>query len=179
MSESEPARASRASSTQQPHQRTWHNIFTLPGPLRQLFNQFPLATYPANTLPSNIVLSPKDNTLYIFANSSDAARGLPSLNPTCLKYQTYLRLRDIPFRTISSNNHASPSGALPFLLPSTNDQTHSAPVTSSSLRRWVDSQSSSKNPIDTALEVHQALLDHRLRRAWVRQITDEVGEIKH
>lgn len=74
-----PKRASRAS---------W---FDVPAPLARLFRRFPLVTYPANDLP---VRSPKNRhlpTLYVFASEHDALKGLPSFNPSCLKWQVCIQ----------------------------------------------------------------------------------------
>ncbi|GAM85926.1 hypothetical protein ANO11243_039360 [Dothideomycetidae sp. 11243] len=144
----------------------WSSIFALPGPLRELFNHFPLITYAANPLPAgtNALPSSSENALYIFATPSDASRGLPSLNPTCLKHQTYLRLKGVEVRTIVSNNHASPSGSLPFLLPTKGAKA----VPASGLRKWAEG--GTPYPAQAKLDVHLALLDHRLRRAWLYQL---------
>lgn len=152
-----------STSTTASSQRGWSSIFALPGPLRRLFSHFPLVTYQSNLLPARSRSTSSSHALYIFSTPSDASSGLPSLNPTCLKHQTYLLLRDISIILIPATNHASPSGALPFLL--TSDQT---PIPSSRLRRWTDDASSTPSSSDPALEVHAALLEHRLRRAWVR-----------
>lgn len=108
----------------------------IPGPLQRLFDHFPLATYPANELPARSPRPSSLPTLYIFASEEDAARGNPSFNPSCLKWQvrlpsflpvsilainhtrqTLLRLSRLPHLTSPSTNHASPTGTLPFLLP--------------------------------------------------------------
>lgn len=42
--------------------------------------------------------------------------GLPSLSPFCLKLQTYLRMRAIPFRCVSGENPAKgPKGKIPWI----------------------------------------------------------------
>ncbi|KAF2154698.1 hypothetical protein K461DRAFT_319223 [Myriangium duriaei CBS 260.36] len=160
------------SSAASPQQgKSWASIFSLPAPLRDLFNQFPLRTYASNPLPSGTVLpSTSTNTLYIFSNPSSVPNA-PSLNPTCLKHQTYLSLRGIQYVSLPANNHASPSGSLPFLLPaSSTDSPRPAPVTAASLRRWADDYAGVKDKDDVQLDVHAALLDHRLRRAWLYQL---------
>ncbi|KAI0171311.1 hypothetical protein BJ166DRAFT_589385 [Pestalotiopsis sp. NC0098] len=154
-----PKRASRAS---------W---FDVPAPLARLFRRFPLVTYPANDLP---VRSPKNRhlpTLYVFASEHDALKGLPSFNPSCLKWQTFLKLAGVEFRLISSTNHASPTGALPFLItPSTpSDFGSQVPVPSNKLERYALDHGAQKVPdVDTLrLEAYQSLLDHRIRNAWL------------
>ena len=55
-------------------------------------------------------------------------------------YQAYMMFKDIDFVTISSNNHASPTGALPFLLPassSNNPGEAVLPVPSTRIERWI------------------------------------------
>ena len=61
------------------------NIFTVPTPIRQLFDQFPLQTYPSNELPYHA--HHKYHVLYVFATKEGAAAGAPSYNPACLKWQ--------------------------------------------------------------------------------------------
>lgn len=84
-----------------------------------------------------------------------------------------MKFSGIDFRIRASNNHASPSGALPFLLPASADTTSSKSVQtvpSAKLQRWCMNNSSS--PIeesgDLRYEAYLSLLDHRIRRAWVR-----------
>jgi len=72
-------------------------------------------------------------------NDDGAHRGLPSFNPGCLKWQAYLKFRNIPFVTVSSNNHASPNGALPFLLPAASSASPldvPSPISSHQIQRW-------------------------------------------
>lgn len=63
-------------------------LFSAPAPIRSLFQSFPLAVHPAEPLPARSpdvdALLPR---LYVFAHDADAARGLPSYNPSCLKWQ--------------------------------------------------------------------------------------------
>lgn len=57
-----------------------------------------------------------------------------------LERKEYLRFQGIDFVTVSSNNHASPTGALPFLLPSAGNAFPHAdaapPVPSNHIQRW-------------------------------------------
>ncbi|KAH7025868.1 uncharacterized protein B0I36DRAFT_365519 [Microdochium trichocladiopsis] len=92
--------------------------FSIPAPLARLFKKFPLLTYPPNELPARSPQQRDVATLYVFISDADALKGLPSYNPTCLKWQTFLRLAGIKdLQLAPSNNHASPNGALPFLIP--------------------------------------------------------------
>lgn len=66
----------------------------IPAPLQKLFARFPLYTYPANDLPARCP-RPRESsssnnslpTLFVFISDDDAAKGRPSFNPTCLKWQ--------------------------------------------------------------------------------------------
>lgn len=62
-------------------------IFEVPGPVRQLFDKFPLITYPANELPQRTPQRRGEHSLYIFTTWEGAQDGEPSFNPTCLKWQ--------------------------------------------------------------------------------------------
>ncbi|CAK7199015.1 hypothetical protein SEUCBS139899_001683 [Sporothrix eucalyptigena] len=189
----------------------------IPGPLQRLFDLVPLITYPANALPGDDAcglddsteISPLDllPTLYVFIDPADAAQGRASFNPTCLKWQTFLRFADIPVRVVSSSNHASPTGALPFLQParrrpSTQPKTSRTTTIEPPLRpipahdfptfvkkAAAECQSSSPNSspivIPSTLRDHprapayQSLLDTSLRRAWLHAVyLDEAPESK-
>lgn len=63
------------------------NIFSLPPPIKFLFNKVPLVIYPPNSIPARAVQPSKKARLYVFSTSEDAAAGRPSFNPTCLKWQ--------------------------------------------------------------------------------------------
>ena len=104
--------------------RSW---LQTPKPIRILFTYFPLRTLPANNLPAHTLPAPArgNHTLFIWtsADSHDVGGHLiPSFNPTCLKWQTYMLMHGVEFRVAASNNHASPSGALPFIIPAEGSQ---------------------------------------------------------
>ena len=85
--------------------------------------------------------------------------------------QAYLKFSNIEFRVAASSNHASPSGALPFLLPTQPDTLKPVqPVPSGKLQRWA--MNNSKAAIEESghlrYEAYLSLLDHRIRQAWVR-----------
>ncbi|KAJ4290464.1 hypothetical protein N0V90_010681 [Kalmusia sp. IMI 367209] len=148
-------------------------IFAVPAPIKQLFDRFPLQTYAANDLPQRAPRNRDAHTLYVFATEKGAAEGAPSYNPACLKWQAYLNFSDIDFQIASSNNHASPSGVLPFLLPASTDTSKSPPpVPSGKLQRWgMDNSSTAiEEPGDLRYEAYLSLLDHRIRRAWLYSI---------
>ena len=61
--------------------------------------------------------------------------------------QAYLKFRSIDFVTISSNNHASPTGALPFFLPASNSKNPGEallPVPSTRIERWIREKGAGK-----------------------------------
>jgi hypothetical protein len=80
-------------------------------------------------------------------------------------------LLDIPFISVPSNNHASPSGALPFLIPasSSNQTSPPVPIPSHKLLKWSSEEANLPSP-PTGLryDAYQSLLDVQIRRAWVR-----------
>ncbi|ROW13343.1 hypothetical protein VPNG_05452 [Cytospora leucostoma] len=95
--------------------RSW--VPHIPAPLQRLFDAVPLVTYPPNELPYRSPGATDLPTLHVFISEQDAARGLPSFNPSCLKWQAFLRIAGVQFHLRPSTNHASPTGALPFLQP--------------------------------------------------------------
>jgi metaxin len=68
-------------------QRTPRSLFAVPTPIKQLFDQFPLLTYPVNDLPQRAPQHRNTHVLYIFTSEDGALKGLPSYNPACLKWQ--------------------------------------------------------------------------------------------
>ncbi len=57
--------------------------------------------------------------------------------------QAYLKFMGIQFSIVSSNNHASPTGALPFLIPSSPMSTATkidAPIASTKLQLWAQAE---------------------------------------
>ena len=66
-----------------------------------------------------------------------------------------MRFKGIDFATISSNNHASPTGALPFLLPassSTNLGEAVLPVPSTRIDRWIREKNITMKTTDKSLD---------------------------
>ncbi|KAI0394657.1 putative mitochondrial outer membrane protein [Xylariaceae sp. FL0594] len=145
--------------------------FTIPAPLARLFKKFPLLTYPPNELPARSPDIRDIPTLYVFISDEDALKGLPSFNPSCLKWQTFLKLSGIDFRVRSSNNHASPTGALPFLLPPSPPPSgnHQPPIASNKLEQYAQDHGTIKKEADVnpRLDAYESLLDHRIRNAWL------------
>lgn len=73
-----------------------YSIFSIPAPLRELFDRFPVATYPSNDLPlrSHLTLRKEINgdkqpigKLFIWTTKEGARQNAASFNPTCLKWQ--------------------------------------------------------------------------------------------
>lgn len=88
-------------------------------------------------------------------------------------YQTFLRIAGVEVDIVPSTNHASPSGALPFLLPPTIAQSSARPaipLTGSKIERYTKDHSSHEIPADSSsrIEAYEALLSQSLRPAWVR-----------
>ena len=170
------------------HQPSARSIFDVPTPIKQLFDRFPLLTYPVNDLPQRAPQHRNAHVLHIFTTNEGSLRGVPSYNPACLKWQvrtrtycmlsrtsshilqTYLKFSQIDFRVASSSNHASPSGALPFLLPSQPDTLKPVqPVPSGKLQRWTMNNSGTaiEESEDHRYEAYLSLIDHQIRMAWV------------
>ncbi|KAI0540542.1 hypothetical protein GGR58DRAFT_511656 [Xylaria digitata] len=145
--------------------------FTIPAPLARLFKKFPLLTYPPNELPARSPDIRNVPTLYVFISDENALKGLPSFNPSCLKWQTFLKLADVDFCLRSSNNHASPTGALPFLLPPSTpgDSKSQRPIPSNKLEQYGLDNGKSKLPesLGARIEAYESLIDHRIRNAWL------------
>jgi hypothetical protein len=103
--------------------------------------------------------------------------------------QAYLKFSKIDFTIAAANNHASPSGALPFIIPASPEPyKHMQPVPSGKLQRWAmnNSKKAIEESEDLRYEAYLSLLDHRIRRAWVRstsctlpQHTDEKPAVLH
>ncbi|KAJ4984559.1 mitochondrial outer membrane protein [Stagonosporopsis vannaccii] len=154
-------------------QNASRSIFNVPAPIKQLFDRFPLVTYSTNDLPQRAPRQRDAHVLHIFTTNEGALKGSPSYNPACLKWQAYLKFSNIEHQLAASSNHASPSGALPFLLPAQPDTTkHVQPVPSGKLQRWTmnNSETAVEEPGDLRYEAYLSLLDHRIRRAWLYSI---------
>lgn len=84
----------------------------------------------------------------------------------------------MPFRIVSSTNHASPTGALPFLLPAHGDDT--SPVPAHKLHAYAlahGSSVTSEPAVDDDYQdpklvvgAYTALLDGPIRRAWLHAL---------
>ncbi|OAX77604.1 hypothetical protein ACJ72_08095, partial [Emergomyces africanus] len=87
----------------------------------------------------------------------------------------YLKFVGIAFETVASNNHASPTGALPFLLPAPSSAAVSVdplvPIPSNKIQKWAVEQShieaEAEQQQGVRFDVYSSLLDHRIRNAWL------------
>ncbi|KAF2762771.1 hypothetical protein EJ05DRAFT_506453 [Pseudovirgaria hyperparasitica] len=188
------------------------SFWRIPGPLKTLFEAVPLHTYPANPLPQRAAQSllrrrrrlssssssspsstpdaapPSTPSLWLWINP--AATDRLSFNPSCLRWQAYLAFLQIPVVLVPSNNHASPSGALPFLISNTDSSSSSGGggvVPSNKLRRWAEENSAvadgnnnnedednddptaaaQKREDDARHEAYISLVETSIRRAWL------------
>ncbi|KAL2855833.1 hypothetical protein BJY01DRAFT_203815 [Aspergillus pseudoustus] len=148
--------------------RRIRDFFTVPAPIKRVFDRFPLATYPSNELPHYSWPTRYRNRLFVFSDAAGARRGRPSFNPQCLKWQAYLKFVGIDFELVPSNNHASPSGVLPFLLPALPTGT-STPIPSGKLQKWAieEVHCEEEQQLNLRFEVYSSLLDNRIRNAWL------------
>ncbi|SPN97390.1 related to mitochondrial outer membrane protein (Sam35) [Cephalotrichum gorgonifer] len=150
------------------------SIFAIPAPLRRLFNHFPLRTTPETPLPARCAVTSSANLpiLFLFTTEDGARDGLPSFNPACLKWQTYLKMNGLDFTVRPSNNHASPSGALPFLLT---PAPAAEALPSSKLESYVSRTAANNNnrthhPRPSPARTHPSLLDSALRPAYLHAL---------
>ncbi|OJJ35174.1 hypothetical protein ASPWEDRAFT_496371 [Aspergillus wentii DTO 134E9] len=144
------------------------DFFSVPAPIKRIFDRFPLTTYPSNDLPHYQWSDKRSNRLFVFADAAGARRGRPSFNPQCLKWQAYLKFVGVEIETIPSNNHASPTGSLPFLLPALPTGTQT-PIPSGKLQKWAIEQvhCEEEQQLNIRFDVYSSLLDHRIRNAWL------------
>jgi metaxin len=162
-------------------------LFSVPAPIKRIFDRFPIVTYQPNDLPVNPSCgSAERNRLFVFTDAAGARRGAPSFNPQCLRwqvsileklrlpstndlrfFQAYLKFVGIDFDIVPSNNHASPTGALPYLIPTFPAGT--AAIPSNKLQKWAieEVHCEEEQQISVRFDVYASLLDHRIRNAWV------------
>ncbi|RMZ76456.1 hypothetical protein DV737_g4819, partial [Chaetothyriales sp. CBS 132003] len=149
---------------------------SLPAPVRQLFERFPLVTPTPNQLPQRSPRDRSEHVLYIFQDPWNASANAPSCNPSCLKWQAFLRFRRIKPHLRPSNNHASPSGALPFLLPASGGgEGPKSPVTANKLPAWVASQGNPVEDRHQREDAYAALIENDIRRAWLHTLYIDRG----
>ena len=63
------------------------SIWSLPPPVKRIFDKFPLITYEANELPARAPKDRRKHVMHVFTTGHDAKNGRPSFNPGCLKWQ--------------------------------------------------------------------------------------------
>ncbi|KAH8426232.1 putative mitochondrial outer membrane protein (Sam35) [Aspergillus melleus] len=155
------------------------DYLAIPAPIKRIFDRFPLVTLPPNDLPHSSGASRRGNGLFVFTDATGARRGRPSFNPQCLKWQAYLKFVGIDFDIIPSNNHASPTGALPFLLPAHPPQAN-GPIPSNKLQKWAIEQvhCEEEQQLDVRFEVYASLLDRRIRNAWLYSLYLDQGNFE-
>ncbi|KAF3933118.1 Metaxin-2 [Dactylella cylindrospora] len=187
-SASRPTTSSTAKSPSSKNDTTADSIFRAPKIIRVLFDTFPLYTHPIDPLPltsremrmtaAELEREKSSNTptLYIFSLPEDAEDCVPSFNPACLKWQTYLRIRGVDFRTVSSNNHASPSGSLPFLViekqrAKSSGRPSPKTIPASKLAKWIeDNADGSVSNVDLDspdCRAFTSLIETNIRDAWL------------
>ncbi|KAF4994882.1 hypothetical protein FDECE_12967 [Fusarium decemcellulare] len=144
--------------------------FTVPRPIRNLFDLFPLQVYGPEDLPVRAPATVRQRpTLYVFVEDEDALLGRPSYNPSCLKWQTVLRIAGVDVDIVPSNNHSSPSGALPYLLPPSSTPSKPSPLTGEKIHKYAREHAVHELPNVSSprLEAYQALLTQNIRPAWL------------
>lgn len=164
-SESQRSRKQHQRAPPPKQQSSW---FSLPSPIRQIFDTFPLVIYDDNKLPQRVPKARNQHTLHVFTvDHIDGAREF-SPNPACLKWQAFLLINNIPFQVVSANNHASPTGALPFLLPAQKlKEPQPQPIPASKILRWAETEGIKEEPLGIELEAYMSLIDQNIRNAWL------------
>ena len=84
-----------------------------------------------------------------------------------------MKIAGVDHDLVSSNNHASPTGVLPFLLPACSSSSQLSmdaplPVPSNKLSKYAaeHGEKVEESP-SIRYEAYQSLLDYRIRNAWV------------
>jgi metaxin len=157
--------------------------FQLPAPVKRIFDIFPLKTYPPNGLPHRSPKRRTDILLHIFTTTEGAYNSAPSFNPACLKWQVrdtssaredrvtdcnkaYLTFCGVDFKTAASNNHASPTGVLPFLTPASDSPP--SPIPANKILKWVNLRTGIADfSPGSRHEAYASLINHRIRSAWL------------
>lgn len=157
-------------------------------------HQAALRSFPSRLLPTELSSTKiptfiEDTESLCFQHQSRCRCGAPIFQPKLLEVagqnlesikdglvltttQTYLNIAGIDHRLISSNNHASPTGNLPFLLPSAQTsnsaQESIRPVPSAKFVKYATDHGGRIEEVSSiCYEAYQSLLDHRIRNAWV------------
>jgi len=87
-----------------------------------------------------------------------------------------MKFHGVPFSTRPANNHASPSGSLPFLLPAqTTGERPASPIPANKIARWVVSNGGREETAVRHEEAYMALIDHTIRNAWLYHLYLDEG----
>lgn len=84
-----------------------------------------------------------------------------------------MKFNGIEFKTVPSNNHASPTGALPFMISqqkSVSESTETTVIPSNKLAAWIEKHGYSLEEADmdsARAKAFLALVNAQLRDAWV------------
>jgi metaxin len=98
------------------------DLFSIPAPVKALFDKVPVLTYEPNELPHRTPRPTKLPALYVFIRQENAAAGRPSFNPSCLKWQVsfasqdrkdLLRIHRPSSRSLKSSINLSPQTTMP------------------------------------------------------------------
>lgn len=81
---SPPHSGDAVATTDKKGAKSW---FSIPTPLKRVFDQFPLIVYAENALPIRARRKGASNVFYIFTTEEDARFARASFNPSCLKWQ--------------------------------------------------------------------------------------------
>ncbi|EXV02263.1 hypothetical protein X797_004392 [Metarhizium robertsii] len=141
------------------------SIFAVPRPIRSLFKLFPLRTYEPEPLPARAPdqTRPRRKTIRLLIR-----RGC-SQGPA--KLQSHLF--EVAVDLVPSTNHASPSGALPFLLPPTTDSRPDIPLTGTNISHYAhkySSYSSVRESNSPRTEAYLSLIAQSIRPAWLHAL---------
>lgn len=78
----------------------------------------------------------------------------------------------VDHQLIASNNHASPTGVLPFLLPAQENGREKLPVPAGKMLKYGREHGRMVEEVPSMrYEAYQSLLDYRIRNAWVCLLT--------
>lgn len=87
--------------------------------------------------------------------------GLPNASPFCMKAETYLRYRGLPFRTVPSGPRRSPTGQIPFIV-------EDGQVVADSGAIIEHFEARQREPMDTSLDASQ-----RAAAFFIRELMED------
>jgi metaxin len=89
-----PGDANGRASSRSQVTRPGSSVFSIPLPVKRLFDKFPLVTYAPNDLPhpSSGAGKGRGHVLFLWTAHEDASERVASFNPNCLKWQVSLLL---------------------------------------------------------------------------------------